>query len=114
MTAHRGGSANRIESIEVGAHVRGRESHDEGDRRCRGDNSDEGGDVGQDLRTHGWRDDLGGCARNLTRDGRLERGRIHRTHGLIHREELSERHRLEAQGCCGARGEHHDVDARQR
>ncbi len=41
-------------------------------------------------------------APGTTRDGRLERGRIHRTHGLIHREKLSERHRLEAQGCCGA------------
>ena len=113
MTAHRGCGADRIEGVEVRAHIRGGQCHHESNRRRGRNDSNQGGNVGQDQRPHRRSDHLRRGTGHLARDRRLEGGGVHRVHRLFDGEELAERHGAQAEGFGGLRGQHHDVDTRE-
>ena len=113
MAAHRGSGADRIEGVEVRAHIRGRQCHHEGNRRRSSDDSNQSGNVGKNQRPHRRSDHLGGGTGDLACDRRLEGGRVHRIHRLLDGEELAERNGAQTECFGSLRGQHHNVDARE-
>ena len=83
VATHGGRRADRVECIEIGTHVRGRQGDDEGDRGRGGNNGDKRCDVGQDEGTHRRDDDLSRGAGHLAGNRRLERRSIDGTDLLL-------------------------------